>query len=495
MTKIKQNKGFTLLEILLVIAAIGILAAIVLVAINPNRQIALGNNARRSSDVGTIYKAIQQYNIDNQRYPEAIENMQTGYDNRKEICRVGEYGINCIDIDGDIVPIYIASIPEDPNSTTVISTRYSIVKNLNNTIAVRAEGAELGREIIAGVILDGGGTLNAPSAITDLSIQVIDGISVSLTWSAPNSPLPIEEYVIIYSSGQGFSSQTVIGEVLSTSYLVENLPIGIYEFKVVAVNAEAQGPDSNIVEGVLCGAGTCIDYAGADWIISSNQNISGLHYNVGIFRVNTGIMASTVLGERFVVHANQYQGLGNIDASGRGYRGGRDGHSGNNGLGIGGGTQQYAGGGYGGAGGGSGGGIGYGSIEQPIELGSGGGSGYYTNTLGGRGGGAIKIVVSGDIEVGGNILANGGNGASGGFYSGGGGGAGGSVWLEAGGEMRGAGEIRVNGGNGVGGSAGGAGGRIAMYYGSNSFSGTVTTNGGNVTSGSGGAGTIFQQQR
>ena len=64
-----MKKGFTLLEILLVVGIIAILAGIVIVAINPSRQLATVRNTQRLSDLKQISNAMTQYYIDHNAYP------------------------------------------------------------------------------------------------------------------------------------------------------------------------------------------------------------------------------------------------------------------------------------------------------------------------------------------------------------------------------------------------------------------------------------------
>ncbi len=146
-----------------------------------------------------------------------------------------------------------------------------------------------------------------------------------------------------------------------------------------------------------------------------------------------------------------------------------------------------SGAGYGGPGANAarGGGTVYGSLLQPVDLGSGGGSAGVCGggCPGGAGGGAIRLNVDGTLTVDGELTVNGANGS--------GGGSGGSLFVSAG-TLAGSGVMSANGGVGGDGDGGGGGGRIALYYGNNTFTGSVSALGGPGGNGSsGGPGTIY----
>ena len=63
--KSKNGGGFTLIEVLVVIAIIAILAAIVLVAINPAKRFQDARNSQRKANVEAVLSALQQNMVDN----------------------------------------------------------------------------------------------------------------------------------------------------------------------------------------------------------------------------------------------------------------------------------------------------------------------------------------------------------------------------------------------------------------------------------------------
>lgn len=134
-----RNKGFTLIEMLVVLGIIGILAAVVLVAVNPGRQFAQARDTQRRSDLYAISSAVYQYAAENDGVlPASVPDTATciGTD------------VACTDMSGDLVPTYIADMPMDPSTGTAANTQYTIVKEATGRITLTATGEIAGSIVV-----------------------------------------------------------------------------------------------------------------------------------------------------------------------------------------------------------------------------------------------------------------------------------------------------------------------------------------------------------
>lgn len=150
-----MKKGFTLIELLVVIGIIGILAAIVLIAVNPGRQFALARDTQRRSDLLEITNSIYEFAAEhNGNLPDTDNDDATSNFPSVSTC-IGT-GASCFNLglagkadttadadtnpDNPIVPTYIAGMPYDPSTGTAANTQYSIYVNTDGRIVASASG-------------------------------------------------------------------------------------------------------------------------------------------------------------------------------------------------------------------------------------------------------------------------------------------------------------------------------------------------------------------
>jgi prepilin-type N-terminal cleavage/methylation domain-containing protein len=146
-----RARGFTLIEVLLVIAILAILAAVVIIAINPAKQLGEAQNAQRRSDVRSILDAVYQYSIDNNgALPGDIDiggDGETCISSGNMICKESE-DCGAVQLD-ELVSNdrYMVDLPADPKAATEDETGYSIYRASNGRISVCALNAYGDEEI------------------------------------------------------------------------------------------------------------------------------------------------------------------------------------------------------------------------------------------------------------------------------------------------------------------------------------------------------------
>ena len=141
----KIFNGFTLIELLIVVAILGILSTVLIVSVNPGRQLGKARDSQRQTDLVAILSAILQYSSEHSGdLPDTDGDPDTSNFPTSSTCIGTDAG--CFNLAGagetgdTIVPVYMAEMPMDPLTGTAEDTGYFIYVDVNGRLHASATG-------------------------------------------------------------------------------------------------------------------------------------------------------------------------------------------------------------------------------------------------------------------------------------------------------------------------------------------------------------------
>lgn len=141
----KRQKGFTLVEMLIVVTILAVLVATIVAAINPAKVIAEARNARRWGDVNATMTAIYRYVIENSTNINQISTQEMELGTATDGCNNNcpNATKDCLDL-SQTLQGYLPIIPVDPLVGTSKRTGYSVKRDSFNVVTVTACKSENG---------------------------------------------------------------------------------------------------------------------------------------------------------------------------------------------------------------------------------------------------------------------------------------------------------------------------------------------------------------
>jgi prepilin-type N-terminal cleavage/methylation domain-containing protein len=139
-----MRRGFTLVEMLIVLGIFGMLTTVTIVSINPSKHLCEAKNAKRLITARELTNALNEYAIST--FSQPSDEIPLGEVQAKQICRRGVNAPTCINVDV-IVPDFLLTIPIDddeaePDHTGFLVYRMNGSMDINHIRAAHAQDCE-----------------------------------------------------------------------------------------------------------------------------------------------------------------------------------------------------------------------------------------------------------------------------------------------------------------------------------------------------------------